>query len=152
MKWEHWNDSFITLRSCWCATVTMKKKNLWFALFALFLNNVKLIVLLFIANVPHDWILCRILVIRNNRVQMMLPWRTSHSPQSLYFSFSFLGDTLIITSGITLGWSIFQTLQLSKYFYSIFPTRREISGCTSAHNCTVTTLASINFHIIIIFN
>lgn len=30
--------------------------------------------------------------------------------------------------------------------------RREISGCTSAHNCTVTTHASINFHIIIIFN
>lgn len=61
LKWQ-----FITLRSCWCATVTIKKKkNLWFALFALFLNNVKLIVLLFfIANVPHDWILCRILVIR----------------------------------------------------------------------------------------
>lgn len=106
----------------------------------------------FIANVPHDWILCRILVIRNSRVQMMLPWRTSLSPQSLYFSFSSLGDTLIITSGITWGWSIFQTLQLSKYFYSTFPTRREISGCTSAHNCTVTTHASINFHIIFNYN
>lgn len=74
MKWEHWKWQFFTLRSFanmqrW----PLGKSLVCIVCFFFFLNNVKLIVSLFIPQYAHDWILCSILLIRNSHVKTVLP-------------------------------------------------------------------------------